>query len=86
MAKTLWGRGRRVLRAVLAETRAKSGLSQRELAELLRWPRSRVAKIETGEQGIDPVECAAWAKACGVAPRTFFGLFCRALERASKVR
>jgi transcriptional regulator with XRE-family HTH domain len=79
--KTLRSRGHRVLLAVLVEVRRKGGLTQTELGGRLKWPQSRVAKVEGGERRIDPVECAAWAKACGITPRAFFLLFSRTLER-----
>lgn len=80
MKKTLRSRGHRALMAVLAEVRHKAGVSQRVLAGRLRWPRSKVAKIEYGDQRIDPVECAAWAVECGTTPKAFFLLFSRRLE------
>lgn len=79
--KTLRSRGHRVLLAVLVEVRRKAGLTQTELARRLKVPQSRVAKIEVGERRIDPVECAAWAKGCGMTPKAFFLLFSRALDR-----
>lgn len=78
--KTLRSRGHRALLAVLVEVRRKAGLTQTQLAGRLRWPQSRVAKVEVGERRIDPVECAAWAKGCGMTPRAFFSLFSRRLE------
>ena len=78
---TLRSRGHRVLLAVLVQVRRKAGLTQTQLANRLRWQQSRVAKIEVGERRIDPVECAAWAKGCGMTPRAFFVLFSKALER-----
>jgi hypothetical protein len=79
--KTLRSRGHRVLLACLVAARVKAGLTQARLAGRLKWPQSRVAKIEVGERRIDPVECAAWAKGCGMTPRAFFVLFSRTLER-----
>lgn len=79
--KTLRSRGHGVLLAVLVEVRRKAGLTQLQLAGRLRVAQSRVAKIETGECRIDPVECAAWAKGCGTTPKAFFLLFSRALDR-----
>ena len=79
--KTLRSRGHRALLAVLVEVRGKAGLTQSELAARLRWPQSRVAKIEVGERRIDPVECAAWAKGCRMTSRAFFLLFSGMLER-----
>jgi transcriptional regulator with XRE-family HTH domain len=70
-----------VLLAVLVEARQEAGLTQRALAERLKLPRSYVSKVETGERGIDPVECVAWAKACRIDPVGLFTEFVRALQR-----
>lgn len=67
--------------AVLVEVRHTAGLTQRQLAERLELPRSHVSKIESGERRIDPVECADWARACGMTPREFFSRFAKALDR-----
>lgn len=61
--------------------REQAGLTQRELGARLKRPQSYVWKIESGERGIDAVECVAWAKACDVPPREFFNRFLDALER-----
>lgn len=78
--KTLRSRGHGVLRAILVEARRKAGLTQKELAGRLQWVQSRVGKIETGERRIDPVELVAWARGCGMNPRTLFTHFVRRLE------
>jgi transcriptional regulator with XRE-family HTH domain len=69
------------LLAVLVEARHKAGITQRGLAARLKLPRSYVSKVETGERGIDPVECVAWAKACRVDPVELFTAFVQSLER-----
>jgi Helix-turn-helix len=79
--KTLHGRGYRSLVVVLIEVRKRAGLTQIQLAGRLWWPQSRVAKVEVGYRRIDPVECAAWAKGCGMTPKAFFIRFAAALER-----
>jgi transcriptional regulator with XRE-family HTH domain len=79
--KTLRSRGHRALLSVLIDARRKAGLTQQALGEALKHPQSYVGKVETGERGIDPVECAAWARACGMTPREFFVRFAQALER-----
>ncbi len=79
--KTLRSRGHRVLLAVLVDVRREAGLTQRGLAARLKLPQSYVSKIETGERRIDPVECAAWARACGVDPADFFARFVASLGR-----
>ena len=71
----------RSLSAVLAHIRSEHRLTQEQLGERLKRPQSYVWKIENGERGIDPVECAAWARACGITPRVFFNRFAETLER-----
>src|SRR5262249_54365958 len=73
--KTLRSRGHRVLLAVLAEVRQEPGPTLRALATRLKMPHSYPSKVETGERRIDPVECMAWAKACGLDPVDFFTRF-----------
>jgi transcriptional regulator with XRE-family HTH domain len=65
----------------LVDVRAEAGLNQRQLAEALKAPRSYVSKVEGGERRIDPIECAEWARACGIKPQMFFIRLARALER-----
>jgi transcriptional regulator with XRE-family HTH domain len=79
--KTLRSRGHRVLLAVLVDVRREAGLTQRGLAARLKLPQSYISKIETGERRIDPVECAGWARACGVDPAEFFRRFVADLGR-----
>jgi len=79
--KTLRSRGQGVLLAVLIEARKQAGLTQRQLAARIRRPQSYIGKIEKGERKIDPVECAEWARGCGLTPRTLFRRFATALER-----
>ena len=64
--KTLRSRGHRALQELLIEIRKKAGLTQRDLAALLHRPKSYVDRIESGDQIPDPLECRAWAAACGV--------------------
>lgn len=79
--KTLRSRGHRVLLAVLTEVRQEAGLTQRALASRLKLPHSYPSKVETGERRIDPVECVAWARACGIEPDRFFERFVAGVGR-----
>lgn len=79
--KTLRSRGHRALIGLLIDVRREAGFTQEGLGDALKRPQSHVWKIENAERGIDPVECAAWARACGIAPRVFFNRFADALER-----
>ena len=81
MRKPVRSRGYGALLAVLVETRREAGITQRQLAERLKVPRSVVSKTETGERRIDPMEAYEWAKACGADAMEFFIRFVRAVER-----
>lgn len=50
----------------LKQWREEAGLTQRALAEELGVVYSYVAKCESGGRRMDPLEYAAWCKACGV--------------------
>jgi transcriptional regulator with XRE-family HTH domain len=64
--------------ALMREARLKAGLTQHELAKLIRKPQSFVAKYEGGERRLDVVEFVAIAQALGVDPVKLL----RALVRA----
>lgn len=53
------------LKERLLSLRTKAGLSQRQLAAVLRVPHSWVAKVESGERRIDLVEFAWFCSGCG---------------------
>ncbi|MEM6259410.1 MAG: helix-turn-helix transcriptional regulator [Planctomycetota bacterium] len=50
----------------LKQWREEAGLTQRALAKKLGVVNSYVAKCESGGRRMDPLEYAAWCKACGV--------------------
>ena len=56
------------LRQRLTSVRAGAGLSQRQLAQVLKVPHSWVAKVESGERRIDLIEFAWFCAACGASP------------------
>lgn len=56
----------RTVIAALVEARAKTGLTQRDLAAKLGKPPSWVAKVEQGERRLDLVEFIALARALGL--------------------
>ncbi|WP_390845268.1 helix-turn-helix domain-containing protein [Anatilimnocola floriformis] len=58
----------RKLRAALVEVRTAAGLTQRELATILRVQPSWVAKVETGERRIDVLEFCWYVRACNGDP------------------
>jgi len=48
--------------------REEAGLTQRALALKLKMHNTMVHRSEIGDRRIDPVEFAAWCRACGVDP------------------
>lgn len=62
MAGTLHTQAHRDLIKSLVEARKAKGLSQAQLAALLRKPPSYVAKVELCERRLDVLEFCAWAK------------------------
>ncbi len=56
---------RRALGKRLRELRLRTGLSGRELAESLSWARSKVSKLENGNQTPTEADIRAWAAATG---------------------
>lgn len=58
--------GREELASRIAEARERSGVSQVEVAERLKLPRSAVSKMENGEQRIESLILAAMARLYGV--------------------
>ncbi len=57
-----------LVRDLVREAREKAGLTQRDLAALLRRDRSYVWKSEQGERRMDLVDVVRWANACGADP------------------
>jgi transcriptional regulator with XRE-family HTH domain len=53
---------------LLRTMRTGAGLTQRDLARKLRMHNTMVHRSEIGDRRIDPVEFAAWCRACGADP------------------
>lgn len=75
MTKSLRSPRQIQLQKLLAEARAKAGLTQMQLAEKMHRPQSFVAKYEGGERRIDVVEFCEIAAALGVDPVSLFQEF-----------
>jgi transcriptional regulator with XRE-family HTH domain len=75
--KTLRSRENDALIKLLVSTREEAGLTQRDLARLLRRAQSFVGRFETGERRLDVVEFVAVAKALKVDPVELFAKFVR---------
>lgn len=53
---------------ILRRLREQAGLTQRDLGVRLKMHNSMVHRSEIGDRRIDPVEFAAWCRACEVDP------------------
>lgn len=69
MPKSVHTAAYKALRRSLISARKSAGLTQQELADLLRRPQSFVAKVEGGERRIDVVELLEFARVLKVDPR-----------------
>lgn len=69
---TLRTRGHRALTELLIELRDGAGLTQIDLAARLKRNQRYVSRVESGDQIPDPLECRAWAEACGVTGWSFW--------------
>jgi transcriptional regulator with XRE-family HTH domain len=63
----------------LRRLREDAGLTQRELGDRLGKPQSWVYNCETGNRRVDVTEFVAWAKACGLDPKTAFARFLKSV-------
>jgi transcriptional regulator with XRE-family HTH domain len=77
LRKTLRSRENNALISLLVEVREKAGMTQRDLAEALKRPRSFVSRVESGERRLDVVEFVAVAKALKLDPVELFTRFVR---------
>jgi transcriptional regulator with XRE-family HTH domain len=75
MTKSLRSPRQIQLQKLLAEVRAKAGLTQMQFAERLHRPQSFIAKYEGGERRIDVVEFCDIAGALGADPVALFEEF-----------
>lgn len=75
LRKTLRSRENDALIRLLVSARETAGLTQRDLARLLRRPQSFVGRFETGVRRLDVVEFVAVARALRVDPVELFTRF-----------
>jgi transcriptional regulator with XRE-family HTH domain len=59
--------------AALAAARERAGLTQQQLAKLLRKPQSFISSYENGQRRIDVLELLRIAEALDADPRRVFG-------------
>ena len=63
----------RKLCRILRRLREAAGMTQRDLAEVLKMHNSMVHRSEIGDRRIDPVEFVAWCQACGADAKEVIG-------------
>jgi transcriptional regulator with XRE-family HTH domain len=70
--KSLRGKWHRAAVTVLAASRHDAELTQEQLADRIGWHRSKIAKIEAGERGVDVDELILIAGGLKVEPAILF--------------
>jgi transcriptional regulator with XRE-family HTH domain len=74
------------LLVLLRERRAKSGMSQVELAERLGVTQQYVSKVEGGQRRLDVCEFYRWCEALGVSSREVYEEFSATLDGRRTLR
>jgi len=54
----------------LRALRERTGLTQRDIGQVLKRPQSWVYNCETGNRRVDVMEFCDWCRACGLDPAT----------------
>lgn len=80
MEKTLTSSAHRALIDAMVAARKNSGMTQTELAQLLKCQQSLIARIESGQRRVDAVDLVRWAEAVGVDPAEFLSVVADALS------
>lgn len=84
MSHNIWSVHHAVLQQLTRSLRCEAGLTQQELALLLRKPQSYVSKYESGERKLDIVELREICLKCGSTLDIFVGRFEIALAKGEK--
>ena len=79
--KALRSPAARALATIIARVRKRRGLSQRDLAALLRRPHSVIGMIESNQRQVNVPEFLAIAEALDTEPADLFRQFLRELGR-----
>ena len=79
--KALRSPAARAVAAVIARTRKRSGISQRDLAALLKRPHSVIGMIESNQRQVNVPEFIAIAEALDADPADLFRQLLRELGR-----
>ena len=80
MRKSVHSEGLKAFCRVMAEARARAGLTQQKLAGRLKKHQSFVAKYEGGERRIDVLEFITIARAMGADPVSLLRALARRLK------
>ena len=78
--KSLRSPASRALAAVIARARKRRGLSQRDLAAILKRPHSIIGMIESNQRQVNVPEFIAIAEALDMAPADLFRQLMRELD------
>ncbi len=81
MQKTIHSEHGKVIADTLANLRAKTGMTQRDLAQKLGREHSFVAHCELGERRVDLAEFYWFCEACEVSPATEASKLMKAFEK-----
>ena len=81
MEKTIYSANQSKLTAILIELRKEAGLTQRQLARLLKREHSFIGRIELGERRLDVIEFWEYCRICGSDPAIVAADAFRAFEQ-----
>lgn len=80
MPKTIHSAEYQAFLDLLIQARMKAGISQAELAKVIKKPQSHVSKYENGERRLDVVEFVTISKALKADPRKIFNQLLRVMK------
>ena len=72
MPKPQIRRAYRVVPKLLKQMREDAGLTQRELAELLKTKQNTIHRVECATRRCDTIELIEWCNACDANPKRIF--------------
>lgn len=80
MLKTIHSAEYQAFLDLLVHARMKAGISQAELAKVIKKPQSYVSKYENGERRLDVMEFITISKALKADPRKIFNRLLRVMK------
>ena len=84
LRKSIYTRENRILAALLKASRLSAGMTQEQLAELLRVPKSRISGIEHGERRLDLPQLKTYVETMGVPITVFVERFAELCQEAQQ--